>query len=54
MLIIYISNVMVNMNDYLVFQNIQSYNCYLIKFNILVLLFYLNNNYLNNCKYFIN
>ena len=37
---------MVNMNKYFVFQNIQSYNLYLIKYNIMVLLFkYLNNNY---------
>ena len=30
---------MVNMNKYFVFQNIQSYNCYLIKCNIMVILF---------------
>ena len=34
------------MNKYIVLQNIQSYNCYLITFNILFLLFkYLNNNF---------
>ena len=34
------------MNKYIVLQNIQSYNCYLIKCNILFLLFkYLNNNF---------
>ena len=40
-----VNNVMVNKNKYFVFQNIQSSNCYFIKFNIMVLLFkYLNNN----------
>ena len=35
------------MNKYFVFKNIQSYTCYLIKYNILILLFkYLNNNFL--------
>ena len=39
-------NVMVCINKYFVFKNIQSYNLYLIKCNILVLLFkYLNNNF---------
>ena len=34
------------MNKYFVFKNIQSYTCYLIKSNILFLLFkYLNNNF---------
>ena len=34
------------MNKYIVLQNIQSYNSYLIKCNILFLLFkYLNNNF---------
>ena len=34
------------MNKYIVLKNIQSYNCYLIKCNILFLLFkYLNNNF---------
>ena len=37
------------MNNYIVLQNIQSYNCYLIKCNILFLLFkYLNNNFFLN------
>ena len=50
------SNLMINKNNYYVFKKMQSYNCYLIKCNILVLLFkYLNNNFfLNYCKYFIN
>ena len=30
---------MVNMNKYFDYQNIQSYNCYFIKSNILVLIF---------------
>ena len=34
------------MNKCIVLQNIQSYNCYLIKCNIMFLLFkYLNNNF---------
>ena len=37
---------MVNMNKYFVYKNTQSYNYYLIKCNILFLLFkYLNNNF---------
>ena len=37
------------MKNNFVFQNIQTYNCYLITCNILVLLFkYLNNNFVNN------
>ena len=43
---IHVSNLMINMNNYIVLQNIQSYNIYLIKCNILFLLFnYLNNNF---------
>ena len=43
------------MNKYFFVQNIQSKNGYLIKCNILVLLFkYLNYNFLINFKYFIN
>ena len=39
-----ISNIIVNMNKYFFFLNIQLYYCYLIKCNILVLIFkYLNN-----------
>ena len=39
-------NLMINMNKYFVFKYIQFYNCYLIKCNILFLLFkYLNNNF---------
>ena len=39
-------NSMVNNNKYYVFQNIQLGNLYLIKYNILDLLFkYLNNNF---------
>ena len=42
---------MININSYFVFNNIQSYNCFLIKYNILFLLFkYLNNNFLNHCN----
>ena len=37
---------MMNINKYFVLKNIQFYNYYLIKYNILFLLFkYLNNNY---------
>ena len=37
---------MVKLNKYFDYKNIQSYNCYLIKCNILVLIFkYLNNNF---------
>ena len=40
---------MIHMNSYFVFQNIQSYNYYLIKCNILVLLLkYLNDNVFNH------
>ena len=40
------SCVIVNMNEYFVFQNIQSYNCYSIKCDILALfLKYMNNNF---------
>ena len=40
------------MNKYFVLKNIQSYNCYFIKCNILFLLFkYFNNFFLNHCKY---
>ena len=51
-----VNNLTVNMNTYYIFQNIQFYNCYLIKYNILVLLFkYLNNKiFLNHFKYIIN
>ena len=47
-----VSNLMINMNTYFVLKNIISYNCYLIKCNILFLLFkYLKNNFfLNHCK----
>ena len=45
---------MININKYFVLINIKAYNYYLIKCNILFLIFkYLNNN-LNHCKYFIN
>ena len=48
-----ISNVMVNMNKYFVFQNIQSYNCNLIKCNNLILLFkYLNNTFFKSLYIF--
>ena len=41
-----VSNLMIHMNKYFVLKNIQSYNCYLIKYTILFLLFkYLNNNF---------
>ena len=40
------SNLMINMNKYIVLHNIKSYHCYLIKCNILFLLFkYLKNNF---------
>ena len=42
-----VSNLMINMNKYFVLKNMKSYNCYLIKYNILFLLFkYLNNNFI--------
>ena len=41
-----VSNLMINMNKYFVLKNIQSYKCYMIKCNIMFLLFkYLNNNF---------
>ena len=41
-----ISNVMVNINKYFDYQNIQSYNCYWIKcISLVLLLKYLNNNF---------